>query len=1390
MYYRDYFKVNEDYAPCMTRDAINRDARVWLNFYPHQTFVTLLKNLLESIDGGHKSLWLVGPYGTGKSHAALVLQKLFMDDESRVKEWLQIRSGLVSKEVANALMKQRSEKTLVVFDSGTAGIHTPEQFLVRIQNANIDALKEKGCAIPAMGDLEAINARIADEEIAFFKKRDELQGKLTHLTSDIKTAGELRKRLANRDLVSGLISDVMTVLQARSIYLNLSATNLVKWVKDALSANGIPKLVFIWDEFSTYLEQNRNELKTFEEVAEAAQEGQFFFMPVTHMNLTAYMAAGSDSAKKANDRFKFCQLDMPTNTALLLAADAIKEVNASWGDERDSLWHDIQMVVQNYMVNHDQDCKANPTAFKGILPIHPMAAFVLKFLSTVVGSNQRSMFNFLKGDVGTSEFQKFIAEGGPEVKGKQFLTVDYLWHYFIERSDLGLSHDVNDVKAEFSAKAQGLDDTEQRVFKTVLLYSLLGRLTNNIGNALIQPTVENIVRSFEGDGVVNNVKSILEGLEKKHCFSIINNRCETFRASGDNADLQKKISQYELQFNEQFLVPKAQPKLASKVNTFKDKLHFEVRAATPDKALAVCQKQKDQFGEEGNKVLLQFVIAQDQEQQLTVGQRAKDLAKQMKDFRMLFIVVPELHFCSLKLTNWKEYVEQLAHKELAVDTAAKTNYETQLKLMDGDWLNKLVNNGQKLQVFQPNPGGGEPYVEDRQWNTMEDLLKKYLASCFENFLDSYSGYNVSCMQEGGHGLQAWAKAGIDRATAQGATNNVWRAFDKAGIVADEAWFAANPSHPLVKLREFCKSKLTNAINGSTGTCSIRKILIDLKRAPFGLLYVPYTAFVMGIAMRDWLNNPRQQLQWTNGSMSERLDISSLSEMIEAAVRDAGNNAIKNEKLICRMSKEEKVFIEKAPAMFGIPHITNPTVEVTLAEIADRLEKVSDRAPLWVLPDYIDQCNEPSAPVLREIVENLCIAEKISSKGDQQERTLRVKKVGELVSSHEGVEDVLRKYIDPEAFSKAFKDHVDKSCPKLPQLASEVGDSTDRYCKSVKDHFATTASWLWDAQNVDGELEIVCAQYKIVSYVQDLLASKVFMSYADAMERMRKGIYEENKISIAVLAADYPFLANFEKLMDNANVADGMNEFATLFEAQIESLRVLFFDPASSIQIGVIKKHFAAQIGTLGDTELKGLYAKLSCGSKRSDSDFKQTVLSEIEAYLKESTAAQLAALWNERTGTESPDVWAEEHKMPVAVLFSTPMDADAIVRVVSDPSAYQADVLNNAKDRLEKARLVQAEKLAEAFAALYVPSKYAALELDIAALCAELSSKLPGNPNTWTLLGSKFHAAIASFARKQYALGYKDKAIDRVKKLSDKEVRDRLLKLVEDNPDVGLGILA
>ncbi|HRS97347.1 MAG TPA: hypothetical protein P5040_04115 [Smithella sp.] len=70
LYYKDYFGISEDYAPCMTREDINRSPETWLNFYPHETFVSLLRDLLASLDGGDKSIWLTGAYGTGKSHAA------------------------------------------------------------------------------------------------------------------------------------------------------------------------------------------------------------------------------------------------------------------------------------------------------------------------------------------------------------------------------------------------------------------------------------------------------------------------------------------------------------------------------------------------------------------------------------------------------------------------------------------------------------------------------------------------------------------------------------------------------------------------------------------------------------------------------------------------------------------------------------------------------------------------------------------------------------------------------------------------------------------------------------------------------------------------------------------------------------------------------------------------------------------------------------------------------------------------------------------------------------------------------------------------------------------------------------------------------------------------
>ena len=154
--------------------------------------------------------------------------------------------------------------------------------------------------------------------------------------------------------------------------------------------------------------------------------------------------------------------------------------------------------------------------------------------------------------------------------------------------------------------------------------------------------------------------------------------------------------------------------------------------------------------------------------------------------------------------------------------------------------------------------------------------------------------------------------------------------------------------------------------GAGNTCSIRKLYIDLQRPPFGLLGVPHSAFVLGFVLKTWLTGQRK-LQWTDGVTSKMLDAETLAEIIEAVVKDDGANAIKNEKLICRLSKEEKAFIEQSSVIFGSSPLADGTVEAALNAVGTRLEQISQRVPLWVLPEYIRAQADPSAEAMGKVI---------------------------------------------------------------------------------------------------------------------------------------------------------------------------------------------------------------------------------------------------------------------------------------------------------------------------------------------------------------------------------------------------------------------------------------
>lgn len=130
-HYNEYFKVPANYKSDMTREGINETPETWLDFYPHVKYLDFLNTLFDET----KSVWLTGNYGTGKSNAALVTQKLFMDDISRVEKWFSDRGKLIPNcaSLKKKLLEERENRTLVVYDYNASGIGPNEEFLVRLE---------------------------------------------------------------------------------------------------------------------------------------------------------------------------------------------------------------------------------------------------------------------------------------------------------------------------------------------------------------------------------------------------------------------------------------------------------------------------------------------------------------------------------------------------------------------------------------------------------------------------------------------------------------------------------------------------------------------------------------------------------------------------------------------------------------------------------------------------------------------------------------------------------------------------------------------------------------------------------------------------------------------------------------------------------------------------------------------------------------------------------------------------------------------------------------------------------------------------------------------------------------------------------------------------------
>lgn len=1378
-HYSDFFKVDDEYRPMMTREEINKSPDRWLDFYPHTDFETICKTLLSVLTSGAKSVWITGNLGTGKSNAALVIQKLFMDDEPRVRTWFaqNATNGLSDREsLEQSLFNRRQEGTLVVYDYNADNIPQGNGLLVRLQKGIISALNERNMAIPAMSNMDSIIERIEREGEHFFKTRDKIQSQLAFLIPSINTTSKLVNALRS-ETSSRILSDVERVLREDSIYLSFDVPMFRKWLKAILEANNFKRIVYLFDEFQPFIEAHSEQLKTFEDVTESPGVNHFFLVPITHMQLTAYMAEGSKNYLRANDRFYFCNLQMPNDTAFYLARRAINdlpEFAAEWKDAKDELWDSVRNIIDKFNGNDDPKRER----FYDILPIHPMAAFLLKHLSEQAKSNQRSFFEYLKGGVDDTSFQDFIRDGGPGVPNKQYLTVDYLWNFFLgNRKELGVDNEIKNIAAFYKQTKERVfqnqtdDAPELRVLKAVLLFCLLDKLAPG-GHDRLKPTVENIEMSFKGDGTIADPVGIIEDLEKKHCFSIANGNISLFSISTVK---QEDIEKYRDQFHE-LLHKTVETKLEEHTKSYRQyssgRFDIRVSDASHTTLTNINQATRDRYTANINKddgsVCLWFVVAKDHDETLAIPQKIDSILSQLNDHRILMFTFPHLSFCHKNKNLWTEYIRQYAQYMTENNTTAKTQIRTALDILENDWIKELQKNDAVIRVHQYKNGSIE--TSDTSWNQFKELITNYVRKTMKYNVD-YLGFSTPHF--GNSSLQAYAKAGITFKGSAGPIANLVNTLKKNGVSDDPDWFSQNPDHPLGAIHALFEKKFANTV-GRGGQQSIRVIYIELKRAPYGLRYNALSAFVLGYCLRDILS---KNYRWTNGQISNELDIDTLAEIIETVVKDDGANRIGNkEKEICRLSKAEKEFIKKVPVMFGATPIPNATIESVLSQIQSRVEAESTKVPLWVLPEYVYSVNAPKADRIKSVLNDICIAFTTSSKGKVDDRVNAVNDVGDIILDDPDIVSETAEYIKRENFVHAFEIYVDKVNPQLSVLAKQIGDRSHGYCRSILDRCQETAGWLWKQADISREIDDMLCEYEIISLAKPLCGYSEFTEYKSVLSALKIAVTETNHLPKQLIEAFRPMLTNFLSAMQGGGSAQDIK--LTLQQSFIDIQR-LFFDHTKAESLTILKSKLTNV--DIEDADLLSLLNEMTGGFSLDENTFLTNIRIKIEEFAKQSVVLKIKSEWTRISGTATPMEWAMNNRMPARYIFGGIPDTFELLKAIQQPETFAAAKLAEILETLKSLKAVGIQDCQTALKSDVIPAKYKRFEISLAPLLEYLHSKFGNQPNNWPT-----HPNIDDFITSQYKGAIAPKIKENISSRSAEELKRKLLELADENPELGL----
>lgn len=492
----------------------------WRVFIANEQFNDILRKVISSVFNNdtnvHKSFWIEGTYGTGKSHAAAVIKHILCDEVSEISEYVNEEYAAPKYNVLRqSIFDLRTKKRLFpVTLYGQNKIAHKDDLPLQVQGEIKRALMKAGIDIDVKTDYDNYVAHIQNNRAMW----DLILDQNPKLSSYTPTTDKLIANLQAQD--PGTLSKVKDVLRDSGIDIRLDSEKLSSWFFEVQNklAQSTPYdgLLVIWDEFTDVMTSDIGpsllvDLQRLADETMNAENNSYLFF-ISHPS--ALNSLKAEERDKTKGRYIYMKYNMEPVSAFKIMSRKFKLV----GTEDDlrvisNSFYDKCAPILSTFTKDSVNPAETIADIRNLFPVHPATANLATYYAREAGSSSRSVFQFL----GENDAVKAFLEDENKFMNKDTITADYLWDYVVS--------EFNDNVAKFGAVTERFNSYKLRVehqgeqqhaaylpvFKSILLLNALNNIANNES---VTPSEENIKNLYVGTPVEYQLDEILNWLNE------------------------------------------------------------------------------------------------------------------------------------------------------------------------------------------------------------------------------------------------------------------------------------------------------------------------------------------------------------------------------------------------------------------------------------------------------------------------------------------------------------------------------------------------------------------------------------------------------------------------------------------------------------------------------------------------------------------------------------------------------------------------------------------------------------------------------------------------------------------------------------------------------------